>query len=116
MIPSRVLGAGVNSLVSLCICGDGAVGLTATGSSATDALVLSSVFNRLTTTAASTGVKLPATEMGADIVIANDGANTLTVYPQSGTIDGSASVTIAAGKRRIFFGFSDSLWISLLGA
>jgi len=117
MIPSRVLASGLNSLTSLCVCGDGVTGLTATGSSAADALAMTSVFNRVTTTGASTGVILPTTEMGADVVVANDGANALTVYPQSGsTIDGNSSVSIAAGKRRVFFGFSNSLWISLLGA
>ena len=117
MIPSRVFTSGLNSLSVLSICWDGVTDLTATGSTSSDALALTSVFNQVSTTAASTGVMLPSTEMGEDIVVANDGANTLTVYPQSGsTIDGSASVSIAAGKRRIFFAFSNTLWISLLGA
>lgn len=104
-------------MTSLCLSGDGATGLTATGSSASDALVLTSVFNQVSTTGVSTGVKLPSTEMGADLVVANDGANSLTVYPQSGsTIDGGSSVSIATGKRRVFFGFSNTVWISILGA
>lgn len=117
MIPSRVLGSGVNSLSSLCICGDGVTGLTAAGSSASDALVLTSVYNHVTTTAASTGVQLPATETGETIVVANDGVNALTVYPPTGsTIDGAASVSLATGKRRFFFAVSPTIWLSLLGA
>jgi hypothetical protein len=48
--------------------------------------------------------------------VANDGANSLTVYPASGTIDGAASVAIATTKRRVFVGTSPTTWISVLGA
>lgn len=117
MIPSRVLSSGVNSLSSLCICGDGATGLSAAGSSSSDALVLTSVYNEVSTTASSTGVQLPTTEMGASVMVVNDGANALTVYPTSGsTIDGGSSVSVAASKRRLFFAFSNTVWFSLLGA
>ena len=71
----------------------------------------------VSTTAASTGVKLWPAEAGAVATIANDGANTLTVYPGTGaTIDGAASVSIATTKRRIFVGISPTVWVSLLGA
>jgi hypothetical protein len=49
-------------------------------------------------------------------VVANDGANSLTVYPASGTIDGAASVAIATTKRRVFVGTSPTTWVSVLGA
>jgi len=49
--------------------------------------------------------------------VANDGASSLTVYPQSGTtIDGAASVAIATTKRRVFIGISPTVWVSILGA
>jgi hypothetical protein len=115
--PSRVLAAGNSPLSSTTICGDVGNTLTAAGSSATDALQLSAVHNRVSTTAASTGVKLSPAETGAVSTVANDGASTLTVYPQTGsTIDGAASVTIATTKRRIFIGTSPTTWISILGA
>lgn len=117
MIPSRVLGSGVNSLSSLCICGDAATGLTAAGTDATDALEIVNVYSQVTTTAASTGVILPDTETSETLLVANDGASTLTVYPQSGsTIDGGSSVSIATGKRRFFIAVSPTIWVSLLGA
>jgi hypothetical protein len=115
--PSRVLGAGTPGGTTTAICGDAANSLTAAGSSTTNALALSAVFNRVSTTAASTGVKLPPAEDGALAVVANDGASSLTVYPQSGsTIDGAASVAIATTKRRVFIGISPTVWVSILGA
>lgn len=115
--PSRVLGAGTPGGTTTAICGDVANTLTAAGSSATDALALSAVFSRVSTTAASTGVKLPTAETGAMAVVANDGASTLTVYPQTGaTIDGASSVSIATTKRRVFVGISPTVWVSILGA
>lgn len=116
-IPSRVLGAGNSSLSTVSICGDAQVAISAAGTTAATATLLSTVFSTVGTTAASTGVKLPPTEAGALVVVSNDGAQTLTVYPQtSSTIDGSASVTIATTKRRIFVGTSGTTWSSLLGA
>lgn len=115
--PSRVLGAGNAPLSAEVICGDVATGLTATGSTAADALQLSAVVSVVATTAASTGVKLPPAETGAMVTVFNNGANSLTVYPQTGsTVDGGASVAIATGKERIFFGISPTIWLSHLGA
>lgn len=115
--PSRVLAAGSSPLLSTTICGDVGNTLTAAGSSASDALQLSAVHNRVSTAAASTGVKLPPAETGAVVTVANDGASTLTVYPASGaTIDGAASVSIATTKRRLFVGISPTVWVSILGA
>jgi hypothetical protein len=115
--PSRVQGSGQSGGSAQAICGDVAAALTATGSSATDALQLSAAINRVSTTAASTGVKLPTAETGAMVMVRNDGANTLTVYPPTGsTINGSASNTIAAGKADLYFGTGTTTWVSLDGA
>jgi hypothetical protein len=116
-IPSRVLSAGNAPLSTEVICGDVANTLTATGSTITDALQLSAVINNVTTTASSTGVKLPPAETGAQVVVFNNGANSLTVYALTGsTVDAGASVAIATGKERIFFGISPTVWLSHLGA
>lgn len=116
-IPSRVLAAGNAPLSTEVICGDVGNTLTATGTTVTDALQLSAVTNVVTTAAASTGVKLPPSETGAMVTVFNNGANTLTVYALTGsTVDAGASVSIAAGKERIFFGISPTVWFSFLGA
>ena len=116
-IPSRVLSAGNAPLSTEVICGDVANTLTATGSVLADALQLSAVINNVTTTAASTGVKLPPAETGAQVVVFNNGASTLTVYALTGsTVDAGPSASIATGKERIFFGISPTVWLSHLGA
>jgi hypothetical protein len=114
--PSRVQGSGTSGGQTQAICGDVSAAVTATGSSATDAQSVSAVVTRVSTTAASTGVKIPSPEVGAMMVVRNDGASTLTVYAASGTINGSASDSIAAGKANLYFGTSASTWVSLDGA
>ena len=118
-IPSRVLAAGNSPLSTLNICGDGATGLVATGTTATDALQLSAVWNTITTSSASTGVKLPPTEVGAMVGIRNDSGQTITIYPFStaSTINAAAaSVTIATAKTMILFATSATTWASVLTA
>lgn len=115
--PSRVQGAGQSGGAALAICGQVDNSVTATGSSAATAAQVTNTWVRVSTAAASTGVKLPSVEAGAMMVVRNDGANTLTVYPQTGTtINGAASDTIAAGKAILFFGTSDTTWVTLDGA
>jgi hypothetical protein len=115
--PSRIQGSGQSGGSAQFIAGTVATAKTATGSTAADALALSDSWNVVSTAASGTGVKLPTAEAGAQMLVANDGASTLTVYPQTGsTIDGAASVTIATTKRRFFVGTSPTTWVSLLGA
>lgn len=117
-IPSRVQASGNSGLATTSICGDGATGLTATGTTAADALQLSAVWNTVGTTAASTGVKLPPTEAGAMVCVYNAGASTLTVYPPTGsTINaGASSLSVTATTRVLFIATSATTWISIAGA
>ena len=115
--PSRVQGSGQSGGSAQAICGDVSAAVTATGSSATDAVSVSAVVTRVSSAAAGTGVKLPTPEAGAMMVVRNDGANTVTVYPPTGsTINGGASNTIAAGKADLYFGTGATTWVSLDGA
>ena len=117
-IPSRILSAGNSPLATVSIAGDGATGLVATGSTAADALQLSAVWNTITTSSASTGVKLPPTEAGAMVGIRNDSGQTVTVYPAtSSTINAAAaSVTLATAKTMILFATSATTWASVTTA
>lgn len=117
-IPSRILASGNSPLATISIAGDGATGLVATGSSSTDALQLSAVFNTLTTSSASTGVMLPPTEAGAMVGIRNDSGQTITVYPASGsTINaGASSYSLATAKTALFFAPSATTWAAILTA
>jgi hypothetical protein len=117
-IPSRVLATGNSGFTTTAICGDGATALVATGTTAADALQLSAVWNAVGTTAASTGVKLPPTEVGAVVCVYNGGASTLTVYPATGsTINaGASSLSVTATQRVLFIATSATTWISIAGA
>ena len=118
-IPSRVLGAGNSPMSTQAICGTGAVGLVALGTTIADALLLSADYNTLTTSSASTGVRLLPTEAGATVVIRNDSGVTVTVYPYSvaSTINASAtSLALATAKTAVFYATSATTWVSITTA
>lgn len=122
-VPSRVLSAGNSGLATVSICGDGAVGLVAVGSTQATALQLSAVFNTITTSSASTGVKLPPCEAGAVILIYNLSGQTLQIYSTdvvpTGTsvatinaaVAGSTGVQLGNTKTAICFGTSATTWV-----
>lgn len=113
-IPSRLLGSGVGAQAAQNICGDVATSLTATGTTATDAYLLSAAINQFSTVAASTGAKLMPTEAGAVVTVRNSGANTLTLYPATGsTINGAASIAVPAGTSAVVFATSGTTWYGL---
>lgn len=90
--------------------------LTATGTTITDALALTSFVNLVGTTAASTGVKLPDVPVGGIVVVQNNGANALNVFPHSstGTLNGGsagAAVTCAAAAGNICIRRSSTDWL-----
>lgn len=116
-IPSRVLGAGVNQLATVSICGDGNAAVTAAGTSAGNATAITFVYNNVTTVASGAGVKLPPTEMGEVIIVKNSGANPLTVYPYSAssTINSAGYGTINPDCAALFFAVSNTLWEELQG-
>ena len=90
--------------------------LTATGTTIADALALTSFVNLVGTTAASTGVKLPDAPVGSIVVVQNNGANALNVWPHAttGTLNGGtagAAVTCAAAAGNICIRRSTTDWI-----
>lgn len=120
-ILSKVTGSGVAPLAAVNICGDVENGLTAAGSSNSDALQLSAAINRVTTTAASTGVRLPPLEVGSIVFVMNSGASTLTVYPGTGNQINALTATtggfsIAAGGRAEFYAVAPTVWGAVLSA
>jgi hypothetical protein len=117
-IPSRVLASGNSPLSTTSVCGDGATGLVAVGSTASDSLQLSAVWNTITTSSSGTGVKLPPTEAGAVVGIRNDSGQTVTVYPAtSSTINaGASSLSVATAKTVLLFATSATTWASITGA
>jgi hypothetical protein len=120
-IPSRLLGSGIAPLAAVNICGDVADTLTAAGTSNTDALALSATINRVTTAAASTGVRLMLPEVGSAVVVINSGANACLVYPGTGAsinalTASTGGFSVAAGGRAMFVGTSSTNWFAILSA
>ena len=104
--PKRLMGAGMSALAAGEVIGGTAISLTATGSAQSDALQLSQGVNTVATTGASTGVKLPPAEKNAMCVVNNQGASTLTVYPNEAsgvTVDSTTSASIATSRAAVFF-------------
>ena len=79
-----------------------ATGLTAAGTTITDALQLTAFNNVVSTAAASTGVKLPPLwPVGQIGMVQNNGANAMNLFPPTSSISinggtAGAAVTIAA--------------------
>lgn len=91
-------------------------GLTAAGTTISDALALVSLVNVVSTAAAATGVKLPDVSIGSTVFVQNNGANALNVFPHSssGTLNGGsagAAVTCAAAAGNICTRLTSTDWL-----
>lgn len=119
--PSRIMAAGVSAAAANQICGGVVTGISAAGSTYSDATALSASVNIVSTTGSGAGVKLPPVERSAVIEVFNQGANALLVYPPSGAkIDAltttSGGFSVGAGKAARFRAVSGTQIYSLLGA
>lgn len=116
-IPSRVLGAGASQLSTVAICGDGMDDVVAAGTTRSDATQIKHVYNSVDTAPAGSGIKLPPTEMGMVIFVANSGASTIKVYPYESTtvINQTTSASIAKDHTSIFFAVTRTMWYSING-
>jgi hypothetical protein len=81
-------------------------GLTAAGSSQTDALALADDINEIITADSGTGVGLFAMQPGMLQIVFNGGSNALSVYPASGyaidALAADAAYSLPASKTQIF--------------
>jgi P2-related tail formation protein len=116
-IPSRVLGAGASPLSTIAICGDGQDNITAAGTNQATATQIVCVMNSVDTATVGTGVRLPPTEAGAVIYIANSGASTIKVYPYeaTSTINQGPTASIDKDHTAILFAVTRTLWYSING-
>lgn len=94
-----------------------ATGVSAAGTTQGTATALTKSFNEVTTVAASAGVALPAPEAGEIVMVANQGANALSVYPASGhsinSLSANTAQSLATDTRRMFFAVSGSKWYAI---
>ena len=91
--------------------------ISAAGSTQGTATALTASFNEVTAVAASQGVVLPSPEAGDFLLVANQGANALNVYPASGhsinNLSTNTAQSLGVDTRRIFFATTSSKWYSL---
>lgn len=94
--------------------------ITAAGTTQADATVLTNDINVVTTTAVSTGVKLPTPAAGRVIAVVNRGANTLKVYPATSTaintLANNVAFSVAANATLTLRGSSAAQWYAELTA
>jgi len=92
------------------------LGITAAGSNQSGATALTTDVNEVTTTASSTGVRLPTPSAGGHIVVLNRGANALSVYPASGhqidSLSTNAAFSLPAGTDLMLWAATSSRWLS----
>lgn len=119
-IAQRLMGSGFSAQQAVNAVGDFAGTITAAGTTATDATKLTAAINSVSTTAASTGVQLPVTSPGDWIYVHNSGAQTLSVYGQTGDAiqsgSANAAFSVAANKGALFFRVTATLWGAILTA
>ena len=92
-------------------------GIVALGSNQGDATAISKDINVITTAAAGTGVRLPATTPGLRMTIVNEGANAINVYPANGaqinSLATNAAYSLAVGARLDFVSTTTTKWYTL---
>jgi hypothetical protein len=120
----NIMGAGEPALVAQMASGTIADGLTATGSTQATGYAMSTDTAVFTTVAASTGAVLPGSTLaqpGDEVVVANLGANALSVYPPVGgainSLAANTALSVAAGKVAYFIARNGGLnWVGVLSA
>lgn len=118
----EMIGLGIAPAAAQAINGTISDGLTAAGNSQGTALALPSAINIVTTTAASSGVILPANPTPSDCIeVVNLGANSLSVYPATGGAiqagAANAAFAVGAGKTAMFTARAGSVnWLAVLSA
>lgn len=91
------------------------------GGGQANAVQLSAQINRVTVVAvAADSVKLPSAKAGVWVVVINDGANSLNIFPATGeqidALGANAAYALAAGKRVAMYCAVNGEWSALLGA
>lgn len=98
----KLMGAGVSAGLAVAMGDDLEDSATAAGTTQTDAKKIYTATVRFTTVASGAGAVLPDGVRGDSVLVVNDGANDLSLYPPSGhAIDNlatNAAMTVPAGE------------------
>lgn len=118
---SEIIATDVPPAVAQILTLVGANSISAAGSAQGDATALTADLNIVTTTALSSGVRLPATKNTTNgqskhlIMVSNRGANTLSVYPATGesinALAANTAISVTAGSGRIFWTTGNGVWV-----
>jgi hypothetical protein len=119
-LAKQMMGGGLSAEAAKAINGSVAIGLTAAGTSQSDALALDAAFNLLATVGSGAGARLPSVEVSDSVEIYNSGANALTIYPDSGSQINSLStnggVQLATNTAIKFRRVTSTRWIGYLSS
>ncbi len=119
-LAAKVMQAGFSAGQAKGLTGQIAATVSAAGTTQATGTALVASMNYITTAAASSGVVLPSCEVNDDIWVHNAGANTLKVYPDSGskinagTTDAAISLPVNTGI--ILKRVSTTVWVGILSA
>ncbi len=118
---SNIMGSGAAGQLARSIVGGVTSGLTATGTTQADALLISTTNTQYSTVASGTGAILPSVANQGDTYrVFNNGANALLVYPPTGgAINNGATnagFSVAANKSAQFVMLTSTLWGAILSA
>lgn len=91
--------------------------ITAAGTDQAGATALTKMINIVTTVAVDTGVRLPTAVAGYRLIIRNNGANNLNIYPASGaqigTLGSDAPATLEPSTALEYFATSATQWYNI---
>lgn len=116
-----IMKGGFSPMQARAINGQVQSSITAAGTTISDATLITASINVVTTAAASTGVKLPQTEIGDEVEILNLGANAVTVYPDTSSnrinaLSAAAGFLLASNTAVKLRKYTTSRWIGYLSA
>lgn len=95
--------SGLGPIGTQAVLGTVATGIVATGTTTADAFLIAAVNNFVTTSSASTGVKLPPGSAGDAIFIMNRAGQAVIVYPPTGaTINATTSFSQTSAKGALY--------------
>lgn len=115
-----IMKGGFSAFGARAINGQNNITVTAAGTSQTDATAVTASTIVVTTAAASTGIRLPACEIGDSMNVLNLGANAVTIYPDSGAqinaLGANAGFQLAPNTAAQVRRFSTTRWMAFLSA
>jgi len=117
---SEIMLGGFSAGSARALQGQTETGISAAGTTTTDATVLTASANVLSTVAASSGVRLTDGEINDSVVIYNGGANACAVYPPTGDsfnqLSANTAIALPTVTALMCIKVSTSQWVAFRSA